>query len=252
MWHTENDAFEEGQWFHGRIYEQQSDLSPDGSLFLYRARKNETPEREASATTYKWTAISRPPYYTALALWPLGDDWGGGGMFLDNRTVWICHQSDHLKQWRHKKLTIHASFRPGRFSEKRIRDGWHLVQKGLFSFERIPYGRGLPVKGVTQQPTIWYKQHPVRRYRLIQEYYREPNFSFEALTYLVNEETNEEHLIEGTTWIDWDHRGRLVFARAGKLFASTDPAIPLQTQMIADFNANTPTSVIAPAWARQW
>jgi hypothetical protein len=94
LWHTDNDTFEEGQWFHGRIYEHSSDLSPDGSLFLYLARKNQTPEWEASRTTHKWTAISRPPYYTALALWPIGDNWDGGGIFLDNRTVWLCRYSN--------------------------------------------------------------------------------------------------------------------------------------------------------------
>jgi len=49
-----------------------SDLSPDGQLFLYAARKAETPERRASDYTHKWTAISKPPYFTALALWPTG------------------------------------------------------------------------------------------------------------------------------------------------------------------------------------
>src|SRR5215469_609509 len=43
LWHTDTDTFEEGQWFHGRIYEARSDLSPDGTLFLYLARKDKTP-----------------------------------------------------------------------------------------------------------------------------------------------------------------------------------------------------------------
>src|SRR5262249_17885427 len=29
--------------------------------------------------TYAWTAISRPPFLTALALWPKGDCWHGAG-----------------------------------------------------------------------------------------------------------------------------------------------------------------------------
>lgn len=31
-WDTEKDIFEAGQWFHGRIYEGRSDLSPSGKL----------------------------------------------------------------------------------------------------------------------------------------------------------------------------------------------------------------------------
>jgi hypothetical protein len=232
LWHTDNDTFEEGQWFHGRIYEHSSDLSPDGSLFLYLARKNQTPEWEASRTTHQWTAISRPPYYTALALWPIGDEWDGGGMFLDNRTVWLCHQPEHLKHQQHKKLTLQASFRPSRFSEKLIRNGWSIED--------------------TRQHAIVYKDHPDHQYRLVNEYFREAGSSIEKLSYLVNNKTNEQHLINDATWLDWDHQGRLVFTRDGKLFATKDPAIPYEVEMIADFNGNTPKGIIAPDWAHQW
>lgn len=30
-WNTDDDSFEAGQWFHGRIYEHRCDMSPDGS-----------------------------------------------------------------------------------------------------------------------------------------------------------------------------------------------------------------------------
>lgn len=57
---------------------------------------------------------------------------------------------------------------------------------------------------------------------------------------------------EETTWIDWDQRGRLVFARAGKLFASLDlDNDPLQVREIADFNKNTPVSLVAPYQAKK-
>ena len=36
---------------------------------------------------YTWTAISKPPYFTALALWKELGTWGGGGRFIDNKTV---------------------------------------------------------------------------------------------------------------------------------------------------------------------
>jgi hypothetical protein len=40
-WNTKTDVFEPGQWFHGRIYERRSDLSPNGSLLVYFAQKIE-------------------------------------------------------------------------------------------------------------------------------------------------------------------------------------------------------------------
>src|SRR5689334_23259019 len=65
-WNTEKDTFEPGQWFKGRIYERRCDLSPNGDLLIYFAAKHKEP-------LYSWSAVSRPPYLTALALWRKGD-----------------------------------------------------------------------------------------------------------------------------------------------------------------------------------
>lgn len=79
-WNTATDLFESGQWFNGRIYERRSDLSPDGSLLIYFAQKISARSMQDAEYTYAWTAISRPPFLTALALWPKGDCWHGGGL----------------------------------------------------------------------------------------------------------------------------------------------------------------------------
>src|SRR5688572_9568297 len=74
-WDTARDTFERGQWFHGRIYERRSDLSPDGALLVYFASKFDRVTRSDRHYTNAWTAVSRPPWLTALALWPKGDCW---------------------------------------------------------------------------------------------------------------------------------------------------------------------------------
>src|SRR5205814_8401788 len=80
----DREAFADGAWFKGRIYEERCDLSADGELFLYFALKG-----SRWGTTYKgtWTAVSRPPWLHALVLWPQGDTWGGGGRFVAKRKV---------------------------------------------------------------------------------------------------------------------------------------------------------------------
>lgn len=82
-WNTRDDSFEPGAWFKGRLYEERCDLSPDGELFLYFALKGNW------TSSYKgsWTAVSRAPWLHALALWPQGDTWGGGGRFLGPRKI---------------------------------------------------------------------------------------------------------------------------------------------------------------------
>jgi hypothetical protein len=83
-WHTDQDRFESGAWFHGRLYEERCDLSPDGELLLYFAMQG-----SRFPTSYKgtWTAVSRAPWLHALVLWPQGDTWGGGGRFVGPRKV---------------------------------------------------------------------------------------------------------------------------------------------------------------------
>lgn len=82
-WQTERDLFEHGAWFHGRIYEDRCDLSPDGNLFVYFCFGGASGEGYTSS----WTAVSRAPWLYALALWPWGTTYGGGGRFLENRQL---------------------------------------------------------------------------------------------------------------------------------------------------------------------
>ena len=84
LWNMSRDSFEHGSWIRGRIYEEKCDLSPDGKLFVYFILQG---NRARSAYTHAWTAVSRPPWLTALALWPQGTTYGGGGRFTDNRRL---------------------------------------------------------------------------------------------------------------------------------------------------------------------
>mgnify|MGYP007059409017 CR=1 FL=1 len=83
-WQTRKDAFTHGAWIKGRIYEERCDLSPDGRLFIYFVHQS---SRSGTSLTHAWTAISRAPWLQALALWPQGTTYGGGGRFVDNRSV---------------------------------------------------------------------------------------------------------------------------------------------------------------------
>jgi hypothetical protein len=89
-WNTKDDTFENGQWFHGHIYGERCGLSPDGRLFVYFAMSHrKVDEKNGYKQTY--TAVSKPPYLTALAMWPEGSTWGGGGRFLDNKTLCLAY-----------------------------------------------------------------------------------------------------------------------------------------------------------------
>ena len=46
--------------------------------------------------TGTWTAISTPPYFTALAIWPAFGHWTGGGLFQDNQSILIGEPDDRM------------------------------------------------------------------------------------------------------------------------------------------------------------
>ena len=79
-WDLRDDTVRAGQWLIGRVAPGPCGLSPDGELLIYEARKG----------TQTFTAVSRPPYFTALAFWEYASPWTGGGFFSANEVtdVW--------------------------------------------------------------------------------------------------------------------------------------------------------------------
>jgi hypothetical protein len=179
-WNLASDTLEYGQWFKGRIYERLCDLSPSGDLLLYFAAKYKEPLRS-------WTAISKPPYLTALALWPKGDGWGGGGLFESELSIELNHRpgEDVLQEGLRlkEKMQIHLyGTRPGWgedfpiYHSLLLRNGWRLIREGkseepdwnakiVWTFtEPITYekqssgGRQLRmlIKGMSQKNDAWY------------------------------------------------------------------------------------------------
>lgn len=83
-WDTRHDTLTDGAWFKGRIYPEKCDLSPDGRLLVAFCHKG---SRVGTDTTDSWTAVSRLPWLHALALWPQGTTYGGGGRFVGDREL---------------------------------------------------------------------------------------------------------------------------------------------------------------------
>ena len=228
LWDTEADGFEPGQWFKGRIFGDLSDLSPDGSLLIYAAGKRNMGAERAGEFGYAWTAISRPPYLTALALWPAarpGESGGisdGGGLFVDARTVLLDHQSGmtepHPQHAPPRSLKIVHPDHPhfglpdpagnGTLPTelyRLVRDGWRVVQRiefarsGRWSNLVHPWLLERPAPGgehalVLRDDHSYYWGGSGRHY------------------YLRDKETWKEALLEGVQWADFDRVGRLVFA----------------------------------------
>lgn len=79
LWDRREDSFEDGQWTGNKVYPERCAISPDARHFLYFMLDGQW----GSTAEGAYTALSRPPWWTALALFPEGSTWGGGGVFLD-------------------------------------------------------------------------------------------------------------------------------------------------------------------------
>jgi hypothetical protein len=253
-WNTDIDTFEGGQWFHGRIYERRCDLTPDGSLLVYFAQKLSARSLKDKEYTYAWTAVSKPPYLTALALWPKGDCWNGGGLFQSNKALTLYHIGRATAHPDHKPPSwLHISFSDsGRgeddplFSNRLDRDGWKLKQEWKVE------NHGHPKWYSTTQAEV--RKRPSRNGKLALRLERTINRLDYAEKFSVrHDEKTSWTPITRASWADWDQNGRLVFCRDGKVLTSQPDRNELGEETeLADFNASKPEPVPPPRAATIW
>lgn len=246
LWDRRSDRFTAGQWFRGRVYERRCDVSPDGRYFVYFAAKN-GPRDDPHGIGEAWTAISRPPYFTALGLWTNLGSWYGGGVFDTDRQLQLdatCSLQPH------RAFPVpHLKIRPmaaatSPWEQRLLAAGWRLVERGFDPRTHRRVGRR----------EIWEKRHPERDITLCQEVedvdfqryggpYRE-TFWFET-----NGDLNP---LDGVTWADWDTANRVVFARQGCLFACSPDRGAGDIQLLHDLNSGGPRRLATPDWATRW
>jgi len=274
-WWLAGDRLEEGQWLNGRIYERRCDLSPNGDLLIYFAAKWQTPYET-------WTAVSRTPYLTALALWPKGDAWGGGGMFEGSQAIGINHLSTgpvvvpgaQAAKWHplglERETGLPAGYSLRRWGEyagrgednpilheRATRDGWVLIAQG----ESGPH-RQSGYGWLFESPEIYERKSPtgdltLRRY-LRAIYQRNGPWYVEDFE-IIDSAGNSLRMIERCSWADWDSNGDVLIALHGRLCrlpavsakrAAPDPMA--DAALVADLAPLRFKNVVAPDWAKRW
>lgn len=259
-WHLGSDKLQYGQWFKGRIYERRCDLSPSGDYLIYFAAKYGRP----LAT---WTAICKPPFLTALALWPKGDGWGGGGIFDSELSIQLNHRpgQDSLapggRLKKHMRVRLFGSH-PGRgedfpiYHTLLLRNGWILTDEG----ESGDYRPKADVAWLFKKPVTYEKALNGRRRLQMQiRGVSQKNDAWYWIDYTVVDESGRQLLyLPRTDWADWDDSD-LLFAKDGKLFrlskknfdryvAGEEGALKL----VANLNTLTFEEKAAPAEAARW
>ena len=258
-WDLKTDTLTPGQWFKGRIYERRCDLSPDGELLVYFAARHHGP-------LGTWTAVSRPPYLTALALWPKGDAWGGGGLFDSSRDLRINHRSSLFavgtaeladgytlpKGFRVRPLGAYS----GRGEDEPIlgmrleRDGWRELEAGEVS----DYSSKARFRWTWTTPQVMEKALDGRgkaHLRVALHGIGEANGPWYSQSAQVNEGGLSVDL-GAVDWADVDHTGDVLFARDGCLFRLRRGALDGEAVQVADLRGLRFMPRAAPGFATGW
>jgi len=135
VWNTDTDTFEPGQWMRGNVRLADLSPSGDKLIYcaeqfgahrLPKARagpyeplrqhsfrmppkrpKRKIPRYLRPARRFGsrspprevkdgWTAVSTPPYFSALAIWPLFGRWTGGGTFRGDHDILLWESEDGI------------------------------------------------------------------------------------------------------------------------------------------------------------
>lgn len=253
-WDTSDDTIRPGQWFRGRIYERRCDLSPSGEKLIYFAAKHRPPYGT-------WTAVSRPPYLTALALWPKGDAWGGGGLFANERTIELNHpvsQSALAPEFRLPRSisVVPHGARSGAgeddplLSARLTRDGWKLADEGEIRQE----SSRAPVSWTFPRHQVWQKRRGgwTLEMRLLGMHERDG--AWYVLEHRLLDASGTAHVDFGRSdWADWARDGDVLLAREGRLYRLPIGAEgPGALREIADLRPMKFHNVEPPPGAKQW
>jgi len=252
-WNLETDEVRSGQWIKGRVFWRRCDLSPDGKLLVcaisnYSKKRSERAAKEQGLESWMtsfWTAVSRPPYFSALALWFFGPSYNGGGSWESNKVLGLNNQP--YKYYEVKPMK--RGYRSHDLDLGPSEDHWiwlHLLKKR--GWTKIPdkhYGNGDLCDSIR---SLQFKHGEIR-------YWEKYGWGLKFWWELRDKKGNVVRRWEGrqreTVWLDVDHRGRVLMAENGCLYAWSD--FPKgEPKLVADLSGNRFEEVAPPDWAMSW
>jgi len=278
VWDLNSDTVTPGQWLKGRVHTGRCDVSPDGRYLVLTATNYANqyrPQEHVLSHPHLangWTAISRPPYFTALALWFTGDGYSGGGVWASNRTLDLAWGSTLTEAVRpNPSLTIrklHSRRNEPLHVLRLIRNGWRVCHDRTSVLDGSKTERGLwerllslrsregwqtEIEEAVQQQrdviqAVLEKPIPRGLLRLERTAYAENWFLLDD-SGEVHRAWRPPHL--GTQFLEVDSSGRVIFSFQGCLWAWSEFPDGEPT-LVADLNGNTFENVPPPDWAKAW
>ncbi|MEJ5170907.1 MAG: hypothetical protein WHU10_07965 [Fimbriimonadales bacterium] len=283
VWDLATDEIVPGQWIKGRVYEKRSDVSPDGRYFVgaftnYSSKPDKRDGTEDGFLSMGWTAVSRPPYFTALALWFTGGAWNGGGIWTGPRALALnnsCVWKERLpvrRPVRARLLNLPPSENEPIYSMLLRKRGWTEVSP-LQTKLLNPGWRAAQERLIRalEDPSLWSDdllgglEEAFPRFAVEQEgvwerpfgrgvFQRVDRYRGEVWRILADDGTTRREWTlpeHRSFWLETDPNGWPVFAEQGRLyrwrgFPDGSP------RLVADLNPQKFEEVPPPPWAKEW
>lgn len=227
-WNTKTDEVVHGQWIRSKI--PQFDINSDASLLLAFVQSYRRIHQYDT-----WVALSRPPWFSALAIWHIGDSWGGDCTFLSDHSLYIAEgmQPVHMegKLARGMRWTSDKNKYPQQNHLERA--GWTTrMEDGFNNATKYSELSGMQI---CSQP-----------------------LAMDARIDIFFQKTRKakpEYLetLDAVFFSDFDCYGRLIFTRRnGRVYRATLKNKVLAITEIFDFSTMKPEPISAPAEATEW
>ena len=244
-WNTDKDEITPGQWLNGRIYADRADLSPYGNYLIYFAAKFKDAKKQ-----YAWTAISKPPYLTAIALWKKDDTFNGGGLFESSKKVYLSHTKSESKLEEGFNIDrLQVRIKEKRFpfddieGERMKRDGWiWSTQKDMnLNSADVQYSKSL-----NEKTNVVYVGKNKSKYEYSENRYNWKTFIQSPIGIIdVSDYEN----------IDANLGGRILMSKNGCIYACDsyeDFMSPERIRLIVNLNGNKPYKMETPNEMKIW
>lgn len=265
-WDLDTDALRYGQWLKKKVRPERCDLSPEGRYFIYLADRFEQGNSR--------TVLCKPPYWSALTAWEHGDPvfGSGGGLFTDEHSVvlnWHHPLSAHESWPAPPELKVGYFSPPGEYhlwkgqinllmDYRMERDGWKRLnddtfveqETALLTQRRVPefWKAHDPESSRPIEPQLWEKAITRQASLLMIRFYHSEDRKTHKKFYLARQQHKTE--LQDVEWADTDHRGRILAASKGRLFASKrsgDGSVQLENLVLLhDLNSQKPQYIKAP------
>ncbi|HWD37991.1 MAG TPA: hypothetical protein VG944_04030 [Fimbriimonas sp.] len=228
LWNLDTDELVPGQWIKAYLTISDCDLSPDGRYLLgvFQDDRFKRQERAVDgglkqALPY-WTALSKPPYFTALAIWFHQAPYDHKGGYWHNASELRVSMPD--RDWDRGKFLCAPPFDVRHETNPRRRSvtALQMVRSG--------WARRSDDAPSAKAPSTWVKAGDRvtlrRRVRLV-------------LDDVWAVELGQNRTIDDIqpSFLEFDSRGRVIFAQDGRLFA-WENCPQGSPKLIADLTSN--------------